>query len=56
MTLFQSIKSYYYRMVLKGVNSKLYYHLYYKYTKGHKEELALIKERVLKCKKEIMRK
>ena len=36
------------------VNSKWWFHLYYKHTKKHKQEMTAIRNRVLKVKKEVL--
>ena len=41
-------------VAVKMFNSWLYFHLFYKHTKRHKEEMRAIKARVLKRKKEIL--
>ncbi len=41
-------------LYVKVVNSKLWYHMYYKHTKQHKQELASVRQRVLKRRDEIL--
>jgi hypothetical protein len=42
------------KLLIKVVNSALYYHLYYKHTRKHKRELKAVYDGVMKRRKEII--